>query len=168
MMKKTMGSAGALIALLGLAFGSSGGSTNDDYQDLNSAPLEEEAARSGASSIPQEETEIEPVVYDIGRFHVNLAGGDGQRVLGLAVSVEMEESKPAGASEQADGEPSLDPQLKEKLRNEVIVVGSGFTYAELEGLDGKMRLRDTMLTRMKALVTDKKITRLFFTEFVVQ
>ena len=54
------------------------------------------------------------------------------------------------------------------LRDSIITLASDYTYAELEGLEGKTRLRDELLGRLNSLLDGARIERVYFTQFVVQ
>jgi len=97
-------------------------------------------------------------VHSLDKFTVNLRGTGGGRVLRLEVQVEVdEEDLPA----VADRSPVL--------RDAVLTLASDYTYADLEGIDGKMRLRDELLARLNtSLEDDASVKRVYFTEFVVQ
>lgn len=108
------------------------------------------------------------VVYDMGRFRINLRGSGGQRVLHLEVAVEMERKYTHADTGKAEEVATLEPRLKAQLRDAVITLGSDFTYGDLEGADGKIRFRDELLARLLKLVPNKKILRVYFTQFMVQ
>lgn len=96
-------------------------------------------------------------ITNLGTFTVNLRGSGGGRVLRLEVQVESPPGK-AGAVE------ARLPQL----RDSVITAVSDYTWSELEGTDGKTRLRDELLARLNGVVAPAVVERLYFTQFVVQ
>lgn len=96
-------------------------------------------------------------VVNLGMFNVNIRGSGGARVLRMEVQLEVE-SDDIGAFEE----------MNPILRDGVIALASDYTYADLEGLDGKTHLRDELLGRLNTLVDHVRIERVFFTEFVVQ
>lgn len=100
----------------------------------------------------------ERAVHNLGRFTVNLRGTGGARVLRTEVQVEVKTE----SVEQIDAATPL-------LRDAVLTLASDYSYQELEGLDGKLRLRDELLGRLNAnLAGGPRIERIYFTEFVVQ
>ena len=105
-----------------------------------------------------EEIPITRAIHNLGRVTVNLRGGGGGRVLRFEVQIEV-------GSDQLD----LIAEKIPPLRDAVVTLASDYTYAELEGLDGKMRLRDELLGRLNATLGEEgEVDRLYFTEFVVQ
>jgi flagellar protein FliL len=97
-------------------------------------------------------------VVNLGTFTVNLRGSGGGRVLRTEVQVEV-------AARDADTVDTYKPVL----RDAVIALASDFTYADLEGIDGKTHLRDELLGRLNTVLEGKPaVDRLYFTEFVVQ
>jgi flagellar FliL protein len=108
------------------------------------------------------------VVFDLGRFRVNLRGGGGQRMLHIEVAVEMERKYQEAVDDEAKQGPVLESRVKAQLRDAVITLASDYTYGDLEGSDGKIRFRDELLNRLLKLVPDQKILRVYFTQFMVQ
>jgi flagellar FliL protein len=98
-----------------------------------------------------------PVITSVGSFTVNLRGSGGGRVLRLEVSVESSAAHAtilAGKSAQ--------------IRDSIITAVSDYTWSELEGTDGKVRLRDELLVRVNGITEPARVQRLYFTQFVVQ
>jgi flagellar protein FliL len=124
------------------------------------------AAGSGAGEELEENAEVGeevPVedpraVHDLGLFTVNLRGSGGGRVLRMEVSLETTEA-------------SLETVVAQEaqLRDTVITLVSDYAYTDLEGLDGKTRLRDELLGRVNTLMPpEARVERIYFTQFVVQ
>jgi flagellar FliL protein len=107
------------------------------------------------------------VVYDLGRFRVNLRGSGGQRVLHIEVAVEMERKYQKADTAGEEVEDVLEPRIKAQLRDAVITLVSDYTYGDLEGSDGKIRFRDELMGRLLKLAPNKKILRIYFTQFMV-
>lgn len=96
-------------------------------------------------------------VTPLGSFTVNLRDSAGGRLLQMNISVETSfEVTPAISAKQA------------QIRDATIMLASDYSYLELEGLDGKMRLRDEIHRRINAVVQPDKVDRVYFTSFVVQ
>ena len=55
-----------------------------------------------------------------------------------------------------------------QLRDSVILLASDYSYDELEGIDGKFRLKDDIHARVNAVLEPIQVQRVYFTEFVVQ
>jgi flagellar FliL protein len=97
------------------------------------------------------------VITNLKTFVVNLRSSGGGRVLRLEIQVES-----AG-----DVAPALEVSSP-KVRDTVIAAISDYTFTELEGTDGKTRLRDELLTRINGVMAPMTIDAIYFTQFVVQ
>lgn len=97
-------------------------------------------------------------VVNLGTFTVNLRGSGGGRILRAEVQVEVDGADQAAVEAR-----------RAVLRDAVITLASDFTFADLEGVDGKTHLRDELLGRLNS-VTERspEVGRVYFTEFVVQ
>ncbi len=107
---------------------------------------------AGAASLPNGR-----VITNLKSFVVNLRSSGGGRVLRLEIQVES-----AG-----DVAPVLEVSSP-KVRDSIIAAISDYTFAELEGTDGKTRLRDELLTRINGVMAPMTIDQIYFTQFVVQ
>lgn len=121
------------------------------------APAEGEAATPEGRAAAPSLTVSGSAVSNIGAFTINLRGSGGGRVLRLEVQVET-------AAAQVAPLQSLNAQI----RDSIITAVSDYTWSELEGTDGKTRLRDELITRVNGVSTPIAIDRLYFTQFVVQ
>lgn len=61
----------------------------------------------------------------------------------------------------------LDAQAP-KVRDAIIILLSGKTYAELSTADGKMLLKNEVAARLNQILGTPRVVRIYFTEFVVQ
>ncbi len=147
-----------LGALTFLILGGGAGFAGATFLGGGDAEAAEEGAEGeGAGGEEAQPVEEERIVHSLGLFTINLRGTGGGRVLRMEVQVE------AGATAVAAVE-----NEHAKLRDSVITLVSDYSYAEVEGLDGKTRLRDEMLSRMNAMLGKNRVERVYFTEFVVQ
>lgn len=123
------------------------------------SPATEEGAIEESLNLGDDEfaVEMRQSIYDLGTFDINVRGSGGGRVLRLEVSVEVVPGKHTAVDTN-----------KALLRDGVIALTSDYTYADLEGLDGKTHLRDELLGRLNNLTAEVYIKRIFFTQFVVQ
>jgi flagellar protein FliL len=97
-------------------------------------------------------------VYPMEPFIINLQDNQGERYLKLIVQLEI--SDPLGVKE-------LD-MLKPKMRDNILDLLSAKTYKELMDVGGKQRLREEIMMRLNSIVSTAKISKVYFTEFVVQ
>lgn len=124
--------------------------------DADAAEVEEEP------ELTPEELEAEiaasRATHSLGQFDVNLRGGAGGRVLRAAIDVET-------TSDQLEAIEANTPMLRDTM----LTVMSDYTYQDLEGTDGKTRLRDELLGRANTMLPgEARIDRIYFTAFVVQ
>jgi len=131
---------GGVLIGMGVGFGLWGGAPE--------APAAEEPPPGVPAPIETEIVEIDP-------FSINMVGTS--RVLRLGVHVEI----PAEKKEDFD-------KLLPALRHEVIAIASDYTPRELQGAQGKRRLRDELHARFSSVLGDVGMRQLFFSEFVVQ
>lgn len=97
-------------------------------------------------------------IYPLEPFIVNIY--DGQELRYLKVKVEMEMATPALKSE-------LDARLA-PIRDAVLVLLSTKTLQDIQDVQGKNQLKDEILTAVNKQITSGKITKIYFTDFVVQ
>jgi flagellar FliL protein len=96
-------------------------------------------------------------VFDLGPFTTNLRGAGGGRVLRTQVQVEIRSQDIEFVTER-----------KAMMRDSVLTLVSDYSYADLEGVDGKTHLRDELQGRLNAVLGGDKVLRVYFTEMVVQ
>lgn len=97
-------------------------------------------------------------VYTLEPFIVNIY--DGQELRYLKVKVELEMASP-------DVKGLLDPR-QAQIRDAILVLLTTKTLQDVQDLNGKNQLREEILTSMSKIVPPGKVTRVFFTDFVVQ
>ena len=117
----------------------------------------EEGAEGEEGEKPKASKNTARAIETLKTFTVNLRGAGGGRVLRMEVQVEVAEDDKETITEKVP-----------VLRDAVLTLVSDYTYADLEGLDGKTRLRDELHARLNAVLDGPKVERVFFTQFVVQ
>ncbi len=113
-----------------------------------------------AEELAQAEAEVETsrrAIHSLDAFTVNLRGTGGGRVLRMEVQIEVDDDQVEEVKENTP-----------LLRDAVLTLASDYTYADLEGLDGKMRFRDELMARLNGALSDPSVRRVYFTQFVVQ
>ena len=156
------GGGGTSIVMLGgvglVAFLLGGGAGFAAHMFLMAPDCEEMEVAEGEEG---EEGEMvkkdERAVHSLKTFTVNLRGTGGGRVLRMEVQVEVE----------SDDLPMIEEQTP-VLRDAVLTLASDYTYADLEGIDGKMRFRDELMSRLNGSLEVPGVRRIYFTKFVVQ
>jgi flagellar protein FliL len=96
-------------------------------------------------------------MYPLEPFIVNIY--DGQELRYLKVKVEMEM---AGATKG-----DLDARLA-PMRDAVLVLLSSKTLHDIQDVQGKNQLKDEILVAINKIITPGKISKVYFTDFVVQ
>ena len=127
------------------------------------------AGVGGATFFANQSNETEEVAPDtaeaafqdgrvgLGQFDINVHGTNGGRVLRMEISIEVTPAQKMAVEGQTP-----------RLRDGVITLAGDYSYAELEGLDGKNNLRDELIGRLNALLSTPAVQELHFTQFVVQ
>jgi len=122
------------------------------------AKAEGEGHGAKAEAMPEPPTlDNGHVITNLKTFVVNLRSSGGGRV--LRMEVQLESSKEVA--------PHLDVNTP-RLRDTILTAVSDYTFTELEGTDGKTRLRDELLTRINGTMAPMTIDQVYFTQFVVQ
>jgi flagellar FliL protein len=95
-------------------------------------------------------------VLPLPQFVVNLSDPAGKRVLRLSMEVE------------ANADISKDLQANDaKIRDAVITLLAGKSYADVQSPEGKVMLRAEVAARVNLILGAPRIVRVYFTEFVV-
>jgi len=98
------------------------------------------------------------VVYPLDPFIVNLADPLGNRYLKVKLVLDL-----GSAEVQAEVEKKI-PQL----RDTILLLLSSKLLAEVNTMEGKLKLRSELLYRVNQLLTRGRVTTVYFTEFVIQ
>jgi flagellar FliL protein len=98
---------------------------------------------------------VDTKMTTLGEFTVNLRASSS-RTLQMEIQVETELETAAQVEERM-------PQI----RDSVILLASDYSVTELEGIDGKLRLRDEIQARVNAVLEPAQVNRVYFTAFVV-
>jgi len=126
-----------------------------------SAARSESAAPQGKESSPRVERVSElprstGKVLPLPQFVVNLADPAGKRLLKLGMEVE------------ANADISKELQINDaKIRDAVITLLAGKSFAEVQSPEGKVLLRAEVAARLNQILGAPRIIRVYFTEFVV-
>ena len=97
-------------------------------------------------------------VYPLEPFIVNIYDGQEIRYLKLKVEFEM-----ANAEVKAELDGKVAP-----LRDAILILLTTKTMQEIQDLQGKNQLREQILGAVNKIIPPGKVTKVYFTDFVVQ
>lgn len=97
-------------------------------------------------------------IWSLDPFIVNLLDNNGERY--LKVVIEFEVADPSIIQE-------LD-QVKPRVRDGILELLSSKTLADLADATGKQRLREEIILRANNSISRGRISKVYFTEFVIQ
>ncbi|MBW2492045.1 MAG: flagellar basal body-associated FliL family protein, partial [Deltaproteobacteria bacterium] len=105
-------------------------------------------------------TEKVSIICPLMSFVVNLLDhkGVGKRYLKVTIQLEVEKEEHKMLIENHI------PQL----RDTILLLLSSQTLKEINTMEGKLELKQALLSRMKQILGDGIVRRIYFTEFVVQ
>lgn len=107
-----------------------------------------------------EKEEKVSIIIPLKSFVVNLFDkkGIGKRYLKISMELEVSEEE-----DKVKVENNI-PQL----RDTVLILLSSQTLKEINTMEGKLELKNAIVLRMNQVLGNKKVRRIYFTEFVVQ
>lgn len=115
--------------------------------------------RSGHNaSPPKEQKPTVAAIWPMDAYIVNVAETNGERYLKLVIQLEVSDQGII---------PELD-QLKPRLRDSILDLLTSKPYKELIDPSGKQRLREDIAGRVNNALSKGKVTKVYFTEFVMQ
>ncbi len=100
----------------------------------------------------------EAVLYHAGKYLTNLRDDGGRRYISVDITLELSHDRLARELDRRQA----------MLRDLIISVLRSKTYGELEGEGGMNTLSRELTDRVNALVESGRVSRIFFTDFVVQ
>ena len=99
-----------------------------------------------------------PAIYPLEPFIVNISDGPNLRYLKIKLEFEIN---------NAEAKTEIDP-LQAPLRDAILVLLSGKHMEEITSIEGKNKLRNEVMAIVAKTVPPGKISRVYFTDFVVQ
>ena len=100
----------------------------------------------------------ERVTIPLEPFLVNLADKESRRYLKLKLELEVDQEDTAKELEKST------PNIRDAL----ILLLSSKTYLDISSFEGKQQLKEEIKKRVTAVPGGKKVSNVFFTEFVAQ
>jgi flagellar FliL protein len=147
-----------LLAIVAIMLGAGGhiGWTSlmkGKYQEKNEEPR---VSKSNSTS-KEDETKM---VFPLESFIVNLADntGLGKRYLKVTLAMEVNE----------EDEKKMVEAHTAELRDTILLLLSSRSFKEISTMDGKLELKQALLSRINQAIGRVVVRKLYFTEFVVQ
>lgn len=155
-----IGAAVAVLLVLVVVFMMMGKGSKKESKEGEGAKTEAAAGggHGGAPAAGGEGGAAGATVFALEPFIVNIY--DGQELRYLKVKVEMEMANPAI-------KPELDGRLA-AMRDAILVVLTSKTLQDIQDIQGKNQLREEILTAVSKIVAQGKVTKIYFTDFVIQ
>jgi len=122
------------------------------------APPAADAEAEAAAAGEKEEEGFIGTLFEVDPMVVNLEQSKGKRYLKVKMSFELNKEK-------------VQEELKARLpqlRDAILLMLSSKSFKDVSTVEGKLALRDSLLTRINGLLTTGFIKRIYFEEFVVQ
>ena len=105
-------------------------------------------------------TEKVSIICPLKSFVVNLLDKKGVGKRYLKVTIQLEVGK--------EEDKLLIENNNPQLRDTILLLLSSQTLKEINTMEGKLELKQALLSRMKQILGDGVVRRIYFTEFVVQ
>lgn len=134
------------------------GDKKKEGADAQGAPAAAEGAHGAAPPAAGGQTPGVSTVFSLEPFIVNIY--DGQELRYLKVKVELEMANAAV-------KPELEGRLA-AIRDAILVVLTTKTLQEIQDVQGKNQLREEILTAISKIIAQGKVSKIYFTDFVVQ
>ena len=147
-----------LLAIVAIMLGAGGHMVwtslmKSKYQQKN----EESRVSKSNSTSKEDETKM---VFPLESFIVNLADntGLGKRYLKVTLAMEVNE----------EDEKKMVEAHTAELRDTILLLLSSRSFREISTMDGKLELKQALLSRINQAIGRVVVRKLYFTEFVVQ
>ncbi len=118
-------------------------------------------SNANAGVEPNQGKTIEPPlgpILELATFIVNLADKGGNRYLRVTMDLELQN-------------PEVETELNKRLpqvRDSILMILPSKRFEDISSVEGKVALRDEILEKINGIITQGKVTNIFFKEFVVQ
>jgi flagellar protein FliL len=90
-------------------------------------------------------------------FLVNVSGSRGRKLVKMNMELELTNSE---VQEEVE-------KIKPKIRDYIIIIASSKTFAEISTKEGKEALREEIKNQINLFLTKGQITKVYFTEFIL-
>ena len=113
---------------------------------------------SQTEKVPENNSEVIRSVYSLDTFIVNLADKGGRRFLRVTMDLELKDESFAG---------EIDKRLS-RIRDSILMIMPTNRFEDINSVEGKIALRDEIMTELNSFLKDGSITNIYFVEFVIQ
>jgi flagellar protein FliL len=107
---------------------------------------------------PQVQEQAVLSIWPMEAFIINIADTNGDRYLKLVIQLEVSDSSVI---------PELE-KLKPRLRDSILDLLTSKPYKDLIDQTGKQRLREDIAGRVNNILSKGKVTKVYFTDYVMQ
>ncbi|MBF0110255.1 MAG: flagellar basal body-associated FliL family protein [Magnetococcales bacterium] len=146
-----------ILLVVGLLVGAGGGFFIGKGMGEKAAQ-EAQQLEPAAETVNKDPNSMVGEMYKLEPFVVNLSEPRGNRYLKASIELEMDTEALKAELERR----------KAQLRDTVLQLLTSKSSQELQAMEGKFRLRDELLSRINAMLVNGTVTRVYFTEFVIQ
>jgi len=113
---------------------------------------------SESEKVPENNSEVIRSIYSLDTFIVNLADKSGRRFLRVTMDLELKNERLAG---------EIDKRLSQ-IKDSILMILPTKRLEDINSVEGKIALRDEIMTKLNSLLKDGSITNIYFVEFVIQ
>ncbi len=113
---------------------------------------------SESEKVPENNSEVIRSIYSLDTFIVNLADKSGRRFLRVTMDLELKNERLAG---------EIDKRLSQ-IKDSILMILPTKRFEDISNVEGKIALRDEIMTKLNFLLKDGSITNIYFVEFVIQ
>jgi flagellar FliL protein len=114
--------------------------------------------KSAGKKEKEPEKKSQGFIYSMEPFIVNLADQSRPRYLKIRISIESQEIK---INEEYE-------KRLPQLRDMILTVLSSKSYGEISDSEGKMKLREEIISKLNRLLRGFQVKTIYFTEFMIQ
>ena len=119
------------------------------------APKAESSEKSGEASAQHQGPSA---LVSLDPFIINLRDPSGKRYLKIRIDLELSSKE-------------VEVQIKDRMpqiKDGLLILFSSKSYEDIESVEGKLRLRQEIVSRINSLLSSGRVQNIYFTEFVVQ
>lgn len=146
-----------ILLITGLIIGGGGAAAFLVLKNMKSDDKNESSEKKSASADKGKDMQLGPILQ-LDPFIVNLAGAGGRNYLKLEISLELDKVE-------------LETEIKNKMpriKDTVLLLLSSKSFADIQHADGKLMLKNEIITLLNKFLASGTVKNLYFTNFVVQ